>query len=66
MAEHLEAIRTILGEAGVDEPDEIADKIVALFQKFPTKRPRSDLSANFNTKRANLSSGWVLCSYFFV
>ena len=64
MAEHLDAIRKILGEAGVDEPDEIADKIVALFQKFPTKRPRADMSGNFNTKRAHLSSGWVPCSYF--
>ena len=56
MAEQKEAIQKILSDAGVDEPEEIADKIVALFPKTPAKRPRSDVG-EINTKRANLSSG---------
>ena len=56
MAEQKEAIQKILSDAGVEEPEEIADKIVALFPKTPAKRPRSDVS-EINAKRANLSSG---------
>ena len=59
--EQLEALRQILQDAGVQELDEVAEKIVALFPKTPAKRPRSDLDGNFDTKRANLSSGSVVC-----
>jgi len=55
MAEQKEAIQKILSDAGVEEPEEIADKIVALFPKTPAKRPRSDVS-EINAKRANLSA----------
>lgn len=55
MADQVSAIRELLSGAGIEDTEGIANKILALFQKYPVKRPRSDLGTH-NTKRANVST----------